>query len=190
MNWADLIINGLRGAIGSFGDLVFEVYNGSIGGVSLPGVEKLIHDERASQAAKNLLGGTKVLTFNDYTRRTRARYAKHEIMNRTTQLEKVGDESETLTLTIKLVRDLGVEPDEQAELIRGYIKDGHEDFFVLGSSVVGQFVITELEELKRYVDAFGRTQVAELRLTLESVGDDDDVGSVLSGIDLESVIIH
>ncbi|MBQ4495063.1 MAG: phage tail protein, partial [Selenomonadaceae bacterium] len=89
---------------------------------------------------------------------------------KTSLLEKVGDEPDEITLDVKLVRDLGVNPEEEIELIRGYIKDGTAESLIIGSEVLGEFVITELSEGRSFVDSFGRTQVAELNLTFEEAG--------------------
>ena len=164
----NLGINLLRGAIGSFGDILFEVHvsrlNSTLKALGQAG-SKLIHDETTS----NLLGrlsSDEVMTFSDYQRRTRARYAKHELINAKTVLEKIGDEADQITLTIKLIRDF-VKPEEQAALIRDYIAEGHQDFLIIGSEVIGQFVITDVEEQKDYVDCFGRTLVSVLKVTFE-----------------------
>jgi len=166
-------INLLRGELGSFGELKFQVYatrlNSTLQALGQAG-SQLINDETTRELLARA-SGTKVLTFRDYQRRSRARYAKHELINRTTALEKVGDEVEQITLTIKLVKALGVSPEEQARLIRDYIREGHQDFLVIGAEVIGQFVITSMEESREYVDCFGRTQVSELRLTFEEFAD-------------------
>ena len=160
----DAGINLLRGDIGSFGDLIFQVYAGRFGFDFEPA---LTTGEMPKVTAKPSL---KVLTFDNFNRRTRARYARHQLINKTSLLEKVGDEPDEITLDVKLVRDLGVKPEEEIELIRGYIKDGTAESLIIGSEVLGEFVITELSEGRTFVDCFGRTQVAELSLTFEETG--------------------
>lgn len=158
-------INALRGSLGSYGELVFEVYSGQFRADFDPtatGLEGL-----------KVKPSTRVLSFTNFQRRTRARYARHELIGKKSVLEKVGDEPDQITLEIKLIRDLGVNPEEQAELLRGYVRDGHEDALIIGNKVLGQFVITEISESRQYVDCFGRTQVMELSLTFEESANDN-----------------
>ena len=150
-------INALRGQIFAFGELIGEVYAGQF---------------RMDITAEDvkIKPGVRVMTFRDFKRRTRARYARHELLNRTSVLEKVGDEPDTITLEIKLLRELGTNPEEEIERIRDYIKAGYQDALIIGSEVLGEFVITSMEESREYVDCFGRTHVAELSLTFEETG--------------------
>ena len=158
-----MIINGLRGNIGSYGSIVFEVYSGQF---------KADFDPTATGLnGIKVKPSTKVLTFSNFQRRTRARYSRHELINKKSVLEKVGDEPDTISLDIKLIKDLGVVPEEQVELIRSYIKAGHEDVLIIGSEVLGTFTITDVTESRQYVDCFGRTQVMELSLTFEETDD-------------------
>lgn len=156
----DAGINLLRGAIGSFGTVVFEVYSSSY-----PRVE---YDTELQVRA-----GTRVMTFDNFQRRTRARYARHEVIGKTSRLEKVGDEPDQITLEVKLIRELGVVPEDEIEQIREYIKAGTCEPLIIGSEVIGQFVISELSERREFVDCFGRTLVAEVSLTFEEEQDDD-----------------
>ena len=158
----NMAINALRGEIGSFGEILFECYAGQF---------KVDFDATAEGLnGLKVKPGTRVMTFSNFQRRTRARYARHQLINKTSVLEKVGDEPDEITLDVKLVRDLGVNPEEEIELIRGYIKDGTAESLIIGSEVLGEFVITELSEGRSFVDCFGRTQVAELNLTFEEAG--------------------
>lgn len=158
----NMAINALRGEIGSFGEILFECYAGQF---------KVDFDATAEGLnGLKVKPGTRVMTFSNFNRRTRARYARHQLINRTSVLEKVGDEPDQITLDIKLIKDLGVTPEEEIERIRTYIKDGHEDSLIIGSEVLGEFVVTELAEGRLFVDCFGRTLVAELNLTFEEAG--------------------
>lgn len=158
----DVAINALRGEIGSFGEIIFECYAGQF---------KVDFDPTATGLnGLKVRPGTRVMTFDNFNRRTRARYARHQLIGKKSLLEKVGDEPDQITFDVKLVRDLGVKPEEEIERIRQYIKDGTAESLIIGSEVLGEFVITELAEGRTFVDCFGRTQVAELSLTFEETG--------------------
>ena len=75
----NMAINALRGEIGSFGDLIFEVYAGQF---------KVDFDATAEGLnGLKVKPSTRVMTFNDFQRRTRARYARHQLINKTSVLE-------------------------------------------------------------------------------------------------------
>ena len=171
----DTAINGLRGDIGAFGALIFQVFAGQFR------MDITAEDVKIKPSVR-------VMTFRDFKRRTRARYARHELLNRTSVLEKIGDEPDTITLEIKLLQELGTNPEEEIERIRDYIKAGYQDALIIGSEVLGEFVITSMEESREYVDCFGRTQLAEISLTFEEVSD-DVIRSDTTGDALESLVI-
>ena len=176
MGWLDDIlngvINGLRGSLASFGDVEFTVYRGGTNFISDMLRKPMPDVENPYEVLQSLMSGseTKIFTFHDFERRTTARTASHDLINRATLLEYIGEDLEKLTFDIKLVRSLGVDIEAETERIREYVKEGHADFFVLGGEVLGnyQWVITNMRERLEVVDTFGRVQVSELELTLES----------------------
>lgn len=166
-------INLLRGDIGSFGELTFQVYASRLGS---PIAQTLVQAGKAlipDDNIKKLLGRiseTRVVTFNGFDRRTRTRYARHELINGHTLLEKTGQDTEVITLSIKLVRGLCESPEAETDRIRKYVEDGYADFLIVGDKVLGdgKWVITELNDGLEYVDCFGRVLVSTLNLTFES----------------------
>lgn len=104
--------------IGAFGDVVFEV------------------------------SALKVMTFDEFKRETKAKYASHEIIGRPAVLEFVGRELEEISLTIKLVSALGVNPAEEALKLREICQSGEPNFLIIGNTVYGEneFVITDISE--------------------------------------------
>ena len=104
--------------IGAFGDLVFEV------------------------------SAMKVLTFDGFKREAKAKFAEHSIIGRPAVLEYVGRELEEISLTIKLVSALGVNPAEEALKLREICESGQPNFLIIGNTVYGEneFVITEVSE--------------------------------------------
>ena len=110
--------------LGSFGELIFEV----------------------SQF--------RVLNFDDYTRKTSAKFASHDVIGRPPVLEFTGRELEEISLTIKLIRSLGVSPEEETFKLRDICQRGEPNFLILGGIVYGEneFVITDIDEdVKRWI---------------------------------------
>ena len=90
----------------------------------------------------------RVITFDGFKRTVKAKYASHEIIGRPAVLEFVGRELEEISLTIKLMANLGVTPEEEAIKIREMCQRGEPNFLIIGETVIGEneFVITEVSE--------------------------------------------
>ena len=95
----------LRPGIGAFADLVFEVST------------------------------YKVLTYDDYKRESKARYARHELINQTTALEYLGRDLEEISFKMTFTRTLGVDPEAETEKARQLCLDGVADYLILGNEV-------------------------------------------------------
>ena len=105
------VLNSLAGMykppIGSFADLMFEV------------------------------SSAKVLTYDDYKRETKARYAKHELINQTTVLEYLGAELEEISFKMTFLTRMNVDPITEAQKVRDMCLDGVADYLILGNNVIG-----------------------------------------------------
>lgn len=159
----------LRGNIGSFGEIIFEVYFSGRGEIRLDVLKHIV-------AEKDNSPDKRVFTFKDFSRKTKARYAKHDLINRQSALEKIGDDVEKITLGIRLVRDLGVEPEIEAEKLRQYCREGRAEFLILGDEVIGgcKFVIVEVDERAQMFDGTGKILVSELSVDFETYEDDEN----------------
>lgn len=104
--------------IGAFGEIVFEV------------------------------SALKVLTFDNYKRKTSAKYASHEIIGRPAVLEFTGRELEEVTLTIKALSSLGVTSEEVALSFREICQRGEPNYLIIGNTVYtgNELVITDVSE--------------------------------------------
>ena len=107
----DYLLNSFAGMyrppLGAFADLVFEV------------------------------SSAKVLTYDEYKRESKARYAKHELINQTTVLEYLGAELEEITFKMTFTTMLNVNPIEETQKVRDMCLDGVADYFILGNRVIG-----------------------------------------------------
>ena len=90
----------------------------------------------------------RVITFDGFKRTVKAKYASHEIIGRPAVLEFVGRELEEISLTIKLMANLGVTPEEEALKLREMCQRGEPNFLIIGETVYGEneFVITDVTE--------------------------------------------
>lgn len=131
-------INMLRPPIGSFNELVFEV------------------------------SSDLVRTYKDFERETKARYAKHELVNRTTVIEYLGREPDEITFTMTFHVSLGVKPAEEISMLRRLCQDHIADYLILGNAVVGDnlWVIESVSEETTAVDHFGLVLVATAKVKM------------------------
>ena len=97
------------GAIGAFGDIVFEVST------------------------------FRVLTFDDFKRTTKARIATHEIIGKTPISEFLGQDVETITLKIQLHADLGVNPWNEYTKLLDMCRVGEPNYLIIATHACGRY---------------------------------------------------
>ena len=130
---------GLSMPLGSFGSIVFEV------------------------------SSRHVLTFRDYKRDARARYASHEIIGRKPILEYLGPDGGEISFTMQFRADCGVSPAEEADRVRRMCETGEANYFVVGGAVIGEnlWVITSVGENDAVIDNMGRIIQNKIDVTLK-----------------------
>lgn len=101
------------------------------------------------------LGGTPfitshpyVYTFDDYTRSSTGRWAKHDIIGEKPVIEYLGPDVEEIGFKMKLRSDQGISPRVELEKLRKYRDEGRVMSLVLGGRVVGKtkWVIESISE--------------------------------------------
>ena len=124
----------LKPPIGAFADIVFEVSN------------------------------FRVLTYDDFKRESKSRYAKHELINMTTVLEWLGNDLEEISFRMTFNERLGVNPAQEAAKARQLCLDGVADYLILGNSVIGSnlWVIESISEAAKAWDNAGNILVSTL----------------------------
>jgi len=131
-------INAFRPPIGAFNDLVFEVST------------------------------ERVLTYDGYKRDSKARYARHELINQTSVLEYLGRDLEEITFTMMFTVSLGVDPAIETSKVRKLCLDGVADYLILGNMIAGEnlWVIESVGEEKKAVDNLGKTIVSSVNVKM------------------------
>lgn len=130
---------GLSMPLGSFGDIVFEV------------------------------SSRRVLTFKDYKRETKARYASHEIIGQKPILEYLGPDGAELSFSMQFRADRGVNPATEADRVRQMCETGETNYFVLGGVVIGEhpWAIASVGENDAVIDNMGRIVQNKIDVTLK-----------------------
>ena len=106
----------------------------------------------------------KVLTYDDYKRESKARYAKHELINQTSVVEWLGNELEEISFKMTFTTALNVNPAEETAKVRQMCLDGVADYLILGNSVIGahMWVIESVSEAAIAWDASGNIIVSSV----------------------------
>lgn len=128
----------MRNPIGSFGDIAFEV------------------------------SSDRVFTFDDYKRESKARYAKHELINMPPVHEWLGEDTESISFKMIFTVSLGVNPAEETARLRELCLDGEADYLVLGNEVIGEhmWTIESINETAKAWDDSGNIIVSEVEVKM------------------------
>lgn len=122
--------------IGTFGDIVFEV------------------------------NGDKAFTFDALARKGKATFARHERSGAKPVLEFTGPDLAEISFRIQMSLALGVEPKTAIDALYALMEAGEEKQLIIGGSLIGNYVITELSDTWTAVSAAGRITEAALSVTL------------------------
>lgn len=90
----------------------------------------------------------KVLTYDDYKRESKARYAQHQLINQPAVSEWLGRELEELSFKMTFSVALKVNPKVEVEKLRQLCHDGWADYLIVGTSVIGEnlWIIESISE--------------------------------------------
>lgn len=135
------------GRVGAFGDLTFEV------------------------------SSERVFTIDEYQRESKARYAKHDLINEVPILEFLGRDTEEISFTMIFSRRLGVDPRRSAEELRRMCDEGEANFLVLNCKLIGEnrWVIESLTETGKAFDGWGRMIFSEVKVKLKEYRAENDL---------------
>ena len=111
----------------------------------------------------------KVFTFDDYNRESKARYAKHDLLNQTPAIEYLGRDVEEISFKMIFARSLGVNPEKSAKILREKCENGEAEYLVIGGEVIGknQWVIESFSETAKQFDGWGKILVSEVSVKMK-----------------------
>ena len=123
-----------------------------------------------------------VLTFSRLSRGRQARWAKHEIIGKKPTLEWVGEDLNTVSMTIRLDMSLGVPPIAGIKAIEAMQVSKEPHILLIGGEPLGRYVINSVSENRKFHTGLGVCQVAEVTLSLtEYSGSVNDWASKATG---------
>lgn len=106
----------------------------------------------------------KVLTFDDFSRKTKANFAEHKILNRKSKLEFTGIEPQEISMTILLDNNFSVDVEGELKKLRQMCEAGEVNFLIIGAESLGQFVIEEVSEKVLHWSGVGIPLVVECQI--------------------------
>ena len=130
-------LNPLLRGIGSFGEITFKV------------------------------SAREIKTFRDLVRTTKSRFAQHALLMQKPKLEFLGQDLTEITFKIQLLKDYCDDVAYNADKLRWMCEKGNDYALVVGSDVIGRFVLEQVKETLQIVSGNGEIIVEELELTLK-----------------------
>ena len=109
----------------------------------------------------------KVLTFDGFVRKGSAQFAEHPVIDGKTKLQHTGDGLDEVSFSVKLSASLGVNPSNEIEKLREIKAAGDPKKLIMGMKVIGDFVLTSVEDAWDRVDNLGNIFVSTVNLTLK-----------------------
>ena len=108
----------------------------------------------------------KVLTFNNLTRETSVRWARHDVIGSKPVLEWVGEDLTRISLKIRFDASLGVAPAFGLDHLQRMLNNREIKTLIIGGEYFGRFVIESISEERRFHTGAGVCTVAEATISL------------------------
>lgn len=122
-----------------------------------------------------------VLTFSKLSRERRVRWAKHDVIGKKPTLEWVGEDLNSVSLTIRLDTNLGVPPIVGFKVLEKMQTSKEPHLLLIGGEMLGRYVIDSVSENRRFHTGAGVCLVAEVTINMtEYAGEVDDWYSTIS----------
>lgn len=123
-----------------------------------------------------------VRTFDEYSRQAESRWQEHEVMGSKPLLEFVGPGLNEISFKMLLRKNLGVDPDKEAEKLRKLRDEGTVVPLIIGNKPVGKgfWIVKSVSEQTPLWSRFGHPLSTTLNVTLKEYADeslDISVGS-------------
>lgn len=107
-------------------------------------------------------------TFDNLKGKVAQRYAIHEMLNTKPKLQNLGSGLKEFSLDVKFSKLLGlVDPVASIQKLDKMREDGEVVFFSVGTTVVGRFVITSLEDAWKKIALFGAVLSIDCSISIQ-----------------------
>ena len=110
---------------------------------------------------------TRIRTFDEFKRSSKARFAVHAITGRKPVSEFLGPDLDEVSLQMMFAASLGLSPSDEIDAVRKVLASGEAKNLVVGGYNFGQFVLLSADEDWQKFDGKGRLLVAAVSLKLK-----------------------
>lgn len=110
-----------------------------------------------------------VKTLTEFSHKSSARWAVHEIIGDTCKAEFIGPGQSEMTFSVTLLSEIGASPREDADDLIKMMQDGKTAAFIVGGQPIGdgEWYIEEIEQEMTAVNAQGEIHKIVLSMTLK-----------------------
>lgn len=108
----------------------------------------------------------RILTWSSLSRTKRAKFGTHNVMNSKQRLEFQGVDLQDVSMTIRLNSEF-THPEAEIKKMLDMVEEGKAHTLLLGSKVIGKFVLQRMRETRKYTDGAGNILTAEISLKLK-----------------------
>lgn len=109
----------------------------------------------------------KVLTWREARRSAAARWATHDVYQGKPLSEFLGPGLTKISMSVRLDITRGVVPRDELRRMRDLMDTGAVSQFTVGSELVGDFILKDLEEEWTHMSSTGTLMVAQMSISLE-----------------------
>ena len=107
-----------------------------------------------------------VRTFSDFQRSRSYRFAKHDVITGKPKLERIAEDLDSVSFTMRFDLALGVDPKAELARLDRLFRSGEAHNLMVGGSPLGMFVIEKMSEDWRRIDGRGLLITASVNLQL------------------------
>ena len=107
-----------------------------------------------------------VKTFKDMSRSTSARIEYHSPINGKPVAEFIGPDTQTITFSMDIRKQLGVNVSSLLESLRGKSENGDVCMLVIGIEYFGDWIIQNVEESHTNNNKYGKVVSATVNITI------------------------
>jgi phage protein U len=109
----------------------------------------------------------KTRTFDDFNRKTSAKFEQHDIIGIKPKLEFVAPGLDEISFQVIFSAFHGLNPLNEANQLRSIVQKGEYHSLVIGGKVLGNFVIENISEAWKYVDGRGNVLYIAVDVSLK-----------------------
>lgn len=123
------------------------------------------------------ISAEKTRTFDDFKRKTAAKFEQHDIIGLKPKLEFIAPGLDEISFQVILSAYHGLNPLKEANLLREMVTKGEANTLVIGGEVLGSYIIENINEAWKYIDNQGNVFYIAVDVSLKEYYVASDTGT-------------